>query len=596
MAAGRDPARLIRLLLAAAAAGFHLWLAFAPLVSNLVSRPLHMALLLPWVLVLAPARHPLERYVGWLLGGAGLGLSLWIVLDHARLDEQYGILAGPFQYAAAVVLILTVLEMARRAVGPALPLVALLALAYAFLGPWLPGRFGHPGIPAASFLGSLTIAEAGLWGPLTGISATVVALYVLLGALLSAGEAARAFIGLALTVAGRLRAGAAKVAVVASALFGSLSGSASANVASTGAVTLPMMIRLGYPRPLAAAVEAVASTGGQIMPPLMGAGAFVMVELLRLPYVRIMEAALLPALLFFLTCWVGLDALARRTRLERVDAHELPPPGELLRTLPFFLLPVALLLWLLVVERASPGRAAAWTVLLAAALLLTDRHLSFDLRAAGGRLARALVEAAGQMATIAAVILCAGLVVGALNLTGLGVKVTGAILDLSGGLLPAALLLTALACLVLGMEVPTTAAYVVAVAVAGPALQQLGLAPLTAHMFVFWYALLSTITPPVCGTVFIASGMVGAPWLQTARHALLLGAGLYLVPLGFVVSPALLAPLSDPWGALVAFARMALALVLLGRAAAQLDLAPLRALPQALLALGLLLAPFPAAD
>ncbi len=585
--------RAARIVAALTLVGFHLWLAFAPLVSNLLSRPLHMALLLPWLFVFAPARHPAARAVGWLLGAAGLALALGIVAVREALDEQYGILQGPFQLAAAGVLILCVLEMARRAVGPALPLVAVAALAYGLFGQHLPGRFGHPGIPLESFLGALTIAEAGLWGPLTGISATIVALYVLLGALLSAGEAARAFIGLALTVAGRWRAGAAKVAVVASALFGSLSGSASANVASTGAVTLPMMVRLGYPRPLAAAVEAVASTGGQIMPPLMGAGAFVMAELLRLPYPRVMEAALLPALLFFLACWLALDALARHARLERVDPRDLPPATELLRTLPFFLLPLALLLWMLLVERVTPGRAAVWTALLAALLLLTDRRLALDPRAALGRLERAVVDAARQTATIGSVILCAGLVVGALNLTGLGVKVTGAILDLSGGRLPAALALTALACLLLGMEVPTTAAYVVAVAVAGPALQELGLPALVVHMFVFWYALLSTITPPVCGTVFIAAGMVGAPWLTAARHALVLGGGLYLVPVAFVRTPALLAPLDDPWGALLGFARIALALALLARGAADLGHAPLRALPAAAAGLLLLLLPLP---
>ena len=576
---------------AALTVGYHLWLAFASLIPNLVSRPLHLALLLPWIFLFAPQPRPAGRWFGWVVGGLGLAASLYVVWSRERLDEQYGILEGWLQYAVAAVLILCVLEAARRAVRWALPLVAVLALAYGLFGWAIPGAFGHPGLPLASLLGNLTIAESGLWGPLTGISANIVAVFVILGALLAAGEAGEGFMGLALRLAGRLRGGAAKVAVVASALFGSLSGSASANVASTGAVTLPMMRRLGYPPPLAAAVEAVASTGGQIMPPLMGAGAFVMVELLREPYARIMEAALLPALLFFLACWLAIDGAARRLGLKPVEREALPPLPHLARTLPFFLVPAALLLWLLLARGYTPQRAAAWTALLALALLLLDRGLRPALRPFLHRLGAALVAASRQMATIGAVIICAGIVIGVLNLTGLGVKLTAAILDLSGGSLAPALALTALACLVLGMEVPTTAAYVIAVSVAGPALQELGLPPLLAHFFVFWYALLSTITPPVCGTVFIAAGMAEARWLETALYALLLGVGLYLVPIGFVVEPALLAPLGEPLWALLGFFKIALSLALVAAAGNRLAETPLKALVLAAVAFGLLLWP-----
>ena len=560
--------------LAALTVGFHLWLLFEGLVSNLVSRPLHMALAVPWVLLLAPCAGPVARWCGRVLGLAAIGAALWIVWNYRLLDEQYGMLVGTFQYGIAVVLILAVLEMARRVVRLALPTVAVVALLYGMFGQYVPGEFGHPGIPWASLFGNLTIAEAGIWGPLTGVSVNIVAIFVILGAVLSAGEAGTGFMALAMRIAGRLRGGAAKVAVLASALFGSLSGSASANVASTGAVTLPMMKRLGYPPPLAAAVEAVASTGGQIMPPLMGAGAFVMVELLQIPYSRVMSAALLPALLFFLACWVGIDLVARRHGLGAVDRRDLPSPTLLLRTLPFFLLPLGLLLWLLLGRGTTAQLAAAWAVFLALALLLTDRELRFDFAAALRRYEKALLDAARQIAAIASIIICAGLVIGVLNLTGLGVKVTSVIVGLSGGHLLPALLLTALACLVLGMEVPTTAAYVIAVSVAGPALQQLGLEGLMAHLFVFWYALLSTITPPVCGTVFIASGMLGAPWFATALHAMRLGLGLYLVPLGFVVEPALIDPLGAPLAALLAFVKIGLVLAALAWALGELRARP----------------------
>jgi TRAP transporter 4TM/12TM fusion protein len=553
-------------LLALASVGFHLWLIFAGLIPNLVSRPLHLMLALPWVFVAARAESPFARWIGWLLCAAGLASCLFIIVNLAALDDQYGSLKGPLQYALAAVLLVTVLEMARRAIKLALPVVALIALAYGIFGQHLPGQFGHPGIPLNSFLGTLTIAEGGIWGELTGVSVTVVAVFVILGAFVGAGEGGAGFMALATRLAGRFRAGAAKVAVLSSAFFGSISGSASANVASTGAITLPAMKRLGYPASFAAAVEAVASSGGQIMPPLMGAGAFIMVELLRVPYTAIMAAAILPAILFFWATWCGVDRFARRYGLEGLAREELPDRATLFATVPFFLVPFVILLGVLFATGYTPQYAAGLAILAAALLLVADRRGRISLADGLRRFEGACNDAARQIAAIAAIILCAGIVIGVLNLTGLGVKVTSVIIALSGGDLWGALLLTALACLILGMEVPTTAAYVICISVAGPALQELGLPPLQAHLFVFWYALLSTITPPVCGTVFIAAGMAETPWVPVAGQAMRLGLGLYLVPLAFVANPALLAPDTAPLLALVALAKIGLGLWLLSRA------------------------------
>lgn len=549
-------------------AGYHMYLMWSGLLPNLITRPLHLALALPWVFVFAPAGSRLARWSGWAMAVAGVAGCLWVALDRSRLVDQYGYLEGPLQTAMAVALVVVALEMGRRAVKWILPAVALAALAYGVFGNLLPGRFGHPGFPFPSFLGTLTIAEGGLWGPLTGISVEVVAVFVLLGSAISAGEAGRAFMAIAAWSAGGLRAGAAKVAVVASALFGSISGSASANVASTGAITLPVMKRLGYPPALAAAVEAVASTGGQIMPPLMGAGAFVMAELLTRPYTDIVIAATLPALLFFIAVWIGVDRQAQRAGLAPIPASERPDARTVLRLLPFFALPFGVLLAVLFGTGRTPETAAGAAIVTALALLLVDERLHVVPRAFVDRIALAAVDAGRQTAGIAAIIVCAGLIVGVLNQTGLGVKVTSAMLAVSGGELWAALVLTAIACLILGMEVPTTAAYVICVAVAGPALIELGLPPLVTHLFVFWYALLSTITPPVCGTVFIAAGMAGAPWLAVAGRALRLGLGLYLVPIAFVVQPAILDPIGQPFAATVAFLRIAAALWLVSAAVA----------------------------
>jgi TRAP transporter 4TM/12TM fusion protein len=364
-------------------------------------------------------------------------------------------------------------------------------------------------------------------------------------------------------LAGRLKGGAAKVSVLASALFGSISGSASANVASTGAFTIPTMKRLGYPRSLAAAVEAVASSGGQIMPPLMGAGAFVMVELLSTTYDVIVAAAILPAILFFLAVWFGIDWFAARNGLRPMDASEIPDRRAVLTTLPFFAIPFGALLIVLFGTGYTPQYAAGIAIFAATAMLPLNTDGFAGLRVTWERVTSASIDAARQIAMIASIILCAGIIIGVLNMTGLGVKVTSAILSFSGGQLWAALLLTALACLILGMEVPTTAAYVICISVAGPALQELGLPPLTAHLFVFWYALLSTITPPVCGTVFIAAGMADARWLKVAGHSMRLGIGLYIVPLGIVANPALIALTETPLFALGAFVKLGAGLALM---------------------------------
>ncbi len=554
--------RWIWIALGATSIVFHVWLIFSGLIPNLISRPLHMALALPWVLVFS-ARAGIERSTGIILCAIGIADCLWIAANQSALGDQYGSLSGNLQHVVAISLLLIVLEMARRAISWPLPLVALLALLYGLFGQYIPGEFGHPGTPLASFLGTLTIAEGGIWGKLTGISVNIVAIFVIFGAVLNAGEAGQGFMNAAAAAAGRLRGGAAKVSVISSALFGSISGSASANVASTGAITLPAMTRLGYPRALAGAVEAVASSGGQIMPPLMGAGAFVMVELTGIPYTSIMLAALLPAILYFFAVWIGIDAFSMRHDLKALPRDQQPSSREVLITAAFFLVPFSVLLWGMFVVGVTPQYAACMALIAGALLLLLDGHLTFDTKRSLERVGNVCTNAATQIATIASIILCASIIIGVLGITGLGIKITSLILSGSGGFLWPALLLTALACLLLGMEVPTTAAYVICVSVAGPALINLGLAPLQAHLFIFWFALLSTITPPVCGAVFIAAGMVEENWLKVAGSAMALGIGLYLIPLGMIANPHLIMVETAPIAALGAALKVALALALI---------------------------------
>lgn len=555
---------------AALSVGFHLYLIFTGLLPNLVTRPLHLMLAIPWIFFIGVKGTRIQRSVAFVLGVVGLVCCAYIIVNRSALIDQYGALQGLVQHLVAIVLILLVLEMARRAIKAILPAIALLVLVYGLLGQYMPGSFGHSGIPLDYFLGTLVISEGGLWSSLTGISAEVIAPFIILGCFISAGEAGTGFMSFATQAAGRLRAGAAKVSIIASALYGTISGSASANTASTGTVTIPAMKRLGYPPSFAAAVEAVASTGGQIMPPLMGAGVFVMAELLKRPYTELMLIASLPAALFFVAAWAGVHFYALRHDLGAMRDEDLPGWGLVARTVPFFLLPFGLLVFMLLFTRYTAPYAAATATAVTVALLLIDANGRPSLSRWIKRIMAGLIAAAHQIAAIAAILVCASLIVGVFHMTGLGVKITSVILSLSGGELWAALLLTALASLVLGMELPTTAAYVICVAVAGPALVNLGLPELHAHLFIFWYALLCTITPPVCGNVFIAAGIAETPWAPVAGTALRLGIGLFLVPLGFIANPSLLAVLDTPWLAAAALVKVGIAVYLISFAAINL--------------------------
>ncbi|MEE9357391.1 TRAP transporter large permease subunit [Candidatus Vondammii sp. HM_W22] len=375
---------------------FHLYLIFTGLIPNLISRPIHLALALPWIFLIEVKGGLLQRISSYLICAFGLSACAYIALNRNQLVEQYAYLEGTGQYILAIGLILVVLEMARRAIKLALPTVAFIALMYGVLGQYFPGEFGHPGLPLGSFLGTLIIAEGGIWGPLTGVSVNVVAVFVILGAFVGAGEGGTAFMSLATKLASRYRAGAAKVSVLSSAFFGSISGSASANVASTGAITLPTMKRLGYPASFAAAVEAVASSGGQIMPPLMGAGAFVMMELLRTGYTDIMTAALLPAILFFLAAWIGVDLFARRYGLTAMKREEIPDGLTVSRLAPFFLIPFTVLLTVLFFTGYTPQFAAAGAIFSSALLLITDDRFKFSLSRWITRLSNACINASMQ--------------------------------------------------------------------------------------------------------------------------------------------------------------------------------------------------------
>ena len=539
---------------------FHMFLIFSGLIPNLVSRPIHMAFAIPWIFLYSENDKKVS-FINIVLTVLGVLSCLWIALNHDLLSDQYGFIENEFQFILSFFLLFLVLEMARRSVGWPLPLVTLIALLYGMFGYLIPGEFGHPGIPVNSFLGNLTIAETGLWGSLTNVSVTIVSIFVIFGCFLNAGEAGEGFMNIAKFFAGKLKGGAAKVSIISSALFGSISGSASANVASTGSITLPTMKKLGYPKKLAASVEAVASSGGQIMPPLMGAGAFVMVELTGIPYDEIIVAAFLPALLFFFTVWIGINFYSGIYNLKPMPEKDAPNKKLVFFTFIFFLVPFFILLFFMF-SGFTPQFSASIAILLSFVLLFFNLNTKFDIKVGFDRFKKACNLCGKQISLIASIILCASLIIGVLAMTGLGIKLTSLIMSFSNNNVWLALLFTALACLILGMEVPTTAAYIICVTVAGPALIDMGLDILLVHLFVFWFALLSTITPPVCGTVFIAAGMVNENWVKVSTTSMILGLGLYFIPLGMVSNPSLIKLGSTPIEALIAMFKISICLLM----------------------------------
>ncbi len=502
-------------------------------------------------MLLYPATAHSPRYrpsaLDLVLAAAGMAGCLWAAINWDRLASVMG-QAVPADFVFSAILIALTLEATRRVMGPALALVTLAMVAYALLGNHIPGVFGHRGFDPADLLESLFFGTTGMWGTISSIIASAVATFVVFGSVLFYTGGGDTFKDLALYLAGRQTGGAGKVATVGSALFGMISGSASANAATVGNFTIAMMKRLGYRAELAAAIEAVASTGGQMMPPIMGAAAFVMAQIIQVPYVTIAVAAAVPAILYYLGCMATVHFEAKREGLEPVPAEMVPQARSFLtwgRAAPLFV-PVVVMTALLL-NGYSPATAGFTATGFAIVLFVfTDLHPA-GIWQRVVKMLEALEQAGKGLVMLAVLGVSADIIVGLFGLTGLGVKVSGELIALSGGNLFTALVLTALVCTVLGMGVTTTADYVLASSVIGPALVNLGLTKLTAHMFIFYFAASSALTPPVCAAVFVTAGLANANWLKTAYKACILGIAAFLVPFAFAYSPSLLldGPLQD---------------------------------------------------
>ena len=440
-------------------------------------------------------------------------------------------------------LIAVILDAARRTVGWVLVALAVAFFVYAYFGDYFPDPFWHHGFSLNRIVELCYVTPEGIWNAPLRIAASYIFLFVLFGALLVSSGAGTFFTDFARGLTGRTTGGPAKTAVVASALMGMLSGSSAANVVTTGSFTIPAMKRVGYRPEFAAGVEAVASTGGQLMPPIMGAAAFLMIEFVGVSYADIIGFAIIPAILYFLAVFVMVDLEARRLGLRHVEGEVLPRISVILRRQGYLVLPIVAMMYFLL-EGYTPTAAAFWSIVsLAVLTVIFDRANRRNILKI---ILEALVEAPRMIAPITVACAIGGIIAGIIVMGGLGLRVSGIILDASGGIVIVALLLTMLAAIVLGMGMPTSAAYIVMAALLAPGLANMGVPLVAAHMFIIYCAAMSGITPPVAISSFAAAAIAGTdPW-RTSWIAIKLGLSVYLIPFMFVYGPALLG-LGEPW-------------------------------------------------
>ncbi|MBM3546968.1 MAG: TRAP transporter permease [Alphaproteobacteria bacterium] len=591
---------------------FHYYTAGYGLLRETTHRGIHMAFVIGMIFLVFPflksheSREPVATWwrpfgisiADWALAVAAAIGSLYVPWIFADLAFRVG---NPLfiDVAMGTILILTLLEATRRGVGWPLPFIAILMMLYAYFGPWMPGILTHPGATWSNIVNHLYLTSQGIYGIALGVVATYVFHYVLFGVLATRIGLGKLFIDLASIVAGRYAGGPAKVSIFGSAMFGMISGSSIANTVTVGSLTIPAMIRLGYPRHFAAAVESTASTGGQITPPIMGAAAFLMVEFLNISYTSVILAAVVPAAMHFFGVFCQVHFEAKRTGIRGLRDDELPIAGEVLREGWQTVMPLAALL-LILFSGFTPYLAAFWGItcclvvglgrqpvvtvgyfaalvasvsfgvttslvfslpmlLVLIALAIRARLQSEEGRARVIDMIDAFVVGAKYAISVGAAAATVGIIVGIVTLTGVGFKISFIVtsfaselgemalsllpagwLTINGATLFFTLVMTAFVCILLGCGVPTTANYIIMVTVAAPALGMLGVQPIVAHFFVFYYGVLADITPPVALAAYAGASMAGADPFRTGNTAFRLGLGKVLVPFVFVYGPAML--------------------------------------------------------
>ena len=519
---------------------FHIYTGFFGLFDYSVQRGVHLGFALTLILLTQPLyKHVFkDKFAGSKAFRAACRtfdmilvvltwVSVWMAQDEVHhLTERLSKTTWMATFAGAC-LVIIVLECARRTLGYIMPVLALIFIAYALAGPNLPMAIAHRGYSLERICKFLATDLDGLFGTTMSVSATVIFMFVMFGAFLEASGCSDFINDIAISLTGKIKSGPALSAVVASGLMGSINGSAVANVVGTGTFTIPLMKSRGYKPQFAGGVEAVASTGGQILPPVMGSGAFLMVAFTEQKYIAIVIAAVIPALLYYWGCAVAVMSQTEIAHVTLMDPKDIPKSREVMKDGWIYLLIIAVLLYCLLVAQYSPLYSALWATCAVPVVMLFDKKKRFTLKT----IPSAMVKSGFSAMSI---------VVGMVSITGIGVIFGDMMIQAAHSLLFPSLLFTAITCIVLGMGLPTTAAYVIAASILAPSLIKLGLAPLTAHLFVFYFACLSAITPPVALAAYAGAGIAKTNPMTTAVEACKLGFAGFMVPFAFCYNPAMM--------------------------------------------------------
>lgn len=504
----------------------------------------HNAFFLAFVLTLIFLRVPANRLaprdrLPWydlLLLAGSLVVTLYMGFNYEALLIYGGAWATPFQQVLGIVAIAILFEALRRTIGWPMVIIALAFFLYAKFAYLMPGILNGPEFSVSRVIAYTYLSTEGIFGKVLEIGATIILIFITFGAFLQQCGGAKFFFDLAFSLMGHVRGGPAKVSVFASALFGTMTGSPVANVGVTGSITIPLMKRVGYAPHFAAAVESVASTGGALMPPVMGAVAFLIADFTRVGYGQVALAALIPAILYFLSVYLQVDLEAGREGLKGLPREQLPTLTATLGQGWFYLLPLGLLVVLLMVLRYDPLVSALYSL----ALLIVVSFFRPETRLTLTKLGRALEDSAYGVTEVGALTAVAGIITAAVAITGLGVNLSAFLVSLSGGSLALLAILTGITCYILGMGISSIAAYILLAVLVAPAMAEAGLPVLVAHFFIFYMGLSTFITPPHCSGVFVAAGIAGSEPFKTAFRAMRLGVVCYLVPFIIVFNPALM--------------------------------------------------------
>jgi TRAP transporter 4TM/12TM fusion protein len=525
---------IILLLTAISLALFHLYTASFGILTGYIQAAIHWTFVGTFVVL----THPLKFRGGAIIDAALIMLNIVLTFYELKLQEEMITSAGIYSTTDLLMSVLALImtfEISRRVLGYILPGICLVFIAYAYFGSHIPGLFKTVSFSLKRIATHLFSAEDGLYGSILYVSAQFIFLFVLFGAILDITGAGSFFVDLATSIAGRTRGGSAQAAVYSSMLMGMINGSGPANVVTTGTFTIPLMKRVGYKPSMAGAVEAVASSGGQIMPPVMGAAAFLMSEITGIKYSDIVIAAFVPAVLYYLTLSASVYLTARHQNMPKPDPASLPKLGRTLKKGWYYFAPLIVLL-LLLVKGFSAQRSAFWAIAASLAVGFIFERKNMTAR----RLIAAARSAASGIGPIAAACLCAGIIMGTINITGVGLKISGIIEAVSGNRMLIALLLTMATSLILGMGLPTSAAYVVLAGLVAPAIINMGASKMAAHLFLLYFGALSSITPPVALSVFAACSISNASLWETGRDAVKLAVSGFIIPFIFVFNTELL--------------------------------------------------------